>query len=257
MDDLILCHKIEPYENYCYEPPCGILDPQNENIYPILNNIYKDMAELFQSDIFHMGGDEVKYLCWNETEAVVDFMTANGWDRMTKTGFRNLWSHFQNRSLEELDKAYGKQQDVMLWTSDLTYEGRAPLYLNSSRYIIQVWEESKDLNTKDIIQQNFRLIMSNYDIMYLDCGYSAWIGNGMTNWCPPYKGWQLIYSNGPRQLTENLGLSYAEHGHKFIGGEAAMWTEQVINFNPSFLTAITRLKCRLKEWPSKVNYGRV
>ena len=43
----------------------------------------------------------------------------------------------QNRSLVELDKAYGKKQDVILWTSDLTYNGNAARYLDPSRYIIQ------------------------------------------------------------------------------------------------------------------------
>jgi hexosaminidase len=44
----------------------------------------------------------------------------------------------QNRSLAELDKAYGHKQDIILWTSDLTGNGHAALYLDPSRYIIQV-----------------------------------------------------------------------------------------------------------------------
>lgn len=57
---LALCVNQEPWQDYCVEPPCGQLNPINPNVYKILSNIYKDMADLFRSDIFHMGGDEVR-----------------------------------------------------------------------------------------------------------------------------------------------------------------------------------------------------
>ena len=125
-----------------------------------MNNIYKDMSELFVSDIFHNGGDEVNFRCWNETQEIVDFMASKGWDRNTE-GFLSLWDYYQSRSLAELDKAYGKEQDVVFWTSELTADGHAPNYLNSSRYIIQFWEDGNDPSTKELLLQNYRLIMSN------------------------------------------------------------------------------------------------
>ena len=71
LGDLALCINKEPWTKYCVEPPCGQLNPVNDNIYPILGNIYKDMSELFRSDIFHMGGDEVHMACWNETQEIL------------------------------------------------------------------------------------------------------------------------------------------------------------------------------------------
>merc|ERR1712228_955636 len=70
-----------------------------------------------------------------------------------------------------------------------------------------------------------KVIFSNYDAWYLDCGYSSWVGEG-NNWCSPYKGWQIVYDNSPREHYRNAG------GERFrekqiLGGEAAMWTEQV------------------------------
>ena len=35
----------------------------------------------------------------------------------------------------------------------------------------------------------FRMILSNSDATYLDCGYAGWVTDG-NNWCSPYKGWQ-------------------------------------------------------------------
>ncbi len=240
LGELALCYGIEPWDDYCFEPPCGVFDPSNNNLYPILNNIYKDMSELFQTDMFHMGGDEVKSRCWNETDTVLKFMNQSGWDRTTDEGFLKLWSYYQNKSLEELDKAYGKSQDVILWTNDLTDGGRAVEYLDNQRYIIQFWDDVNKNSTKSnlvkLLEQDYRLIMSNVDALYLDCGYSAWVGNERNNWCSPYKGWQRIYDNSPRKIVESYNLNYTDHKGKFMGGEAAMWTEQVIKSASSFLS---------------------
>ena len=31
--DLVLCFDIQPWDQYCAQPPCGILNPINENVY--------------------------------------------------------------------------------------------------------------------------------------------------------------------------------------------------------------------------------
>lgn len=116
MGQLALCINKEPWANYCVEPPCGQLNPVNDHIYPILGDIYKDMSELFRSDIFHMGGDEVHMSCWNETQEVLDWLKNNGRGNNNED-FLYLWSYFQNRSLTELDEAYANKQPVILWTS--------------------------------------------------------------------------------------------------------------------------------------------
>lgn len=163
LGDLALCVNKEPWTKYCVEPPCGILNPVNDNVYPILSNIYKDMSELFQSDIFHMGGDEVKMDCWNETEEILTWLKARSLSGRTNDDFLYLWSHFQNRSLEELDKAYGNKQPVILWTSGLTEEGHTDRFLDKNRYVIQIWTTGADKSIAELYQQGFRLIMSNFD----------------------------------------------------------------------------------------------
>jgi len=227
LGDMLLCYGIEPVDDYCYQPPCGVLDPSNNNIYPILNNIYKDMSELFQSDVFHMGGDEVKFKCWNETKTVLDCMESIGWDRMTDEGFLQLWSYFQNESLKQVDLAFNNNQEIILWSNEMTSEGKTPNYLDRDRYIIQFWGEANDNSTKTLIEQGYRLIMSNYDVLYLDCGYSSWVGTGLNNWCNPYKGWQIIYDNSPRKIVQDFGLNYETYKKQFVGGEGALWTETV------------------------------
>lgn len=232
MGDLVLCFGVEPWDQYCYQPPCGILNPANPKTFQVMNNIFKDMSELFQTDIFHIGGDEINFRCWNESSEIRKFMSDKGWPNST-TGFLQLWSYFHNKSLTELDAAYGNNlQKAVLWSSDLTADGNASVYIDKDRFIVQVWDEWNSKSTKKLLEDGYSLILSNYDALYLDCGFSSWVGGGLSNWCSPYKGWQLIYENGPRKTLENFTMSYADHKKQFIGGEAALWTEQVdISFN--------------------------
>ena len=228
LGQLALCVNKEPWTQYCVEPPCGQLNPVNDNIYPILGNIYKDMSELFRSDVFHMGGDEVKMDCWNETEEIVDWLKLRGMSN-DKEGFLDLWSYFQNKSLTRLDEAYGNQQPVILWTSGLTEEGHTDKYLDPKRYIIQIWTNETDPSIAELYTKGYKLIMSNFDAWYLDCGYGAWVGDGLNNWCSPYIGWQKVYQNSPRRIITNFNLTYNEE--QVLGGEAALWSEQVSFFS--------------------------
>ena len=226
MGDMVLCVDIQPWDEYCAQPPCGILNPVNDNVYKVLGNIYKDLAELFQSDMFHMGGDEVNMRCWNETKEITDWMELNGLGALDDESFLKLWSLFQNRSLAKLDASYGRTQPVILWTSDLTAKGHAEMYLDRNRYIIQFWDGLTDTSNKLLYEAGFKLIMSNVDALYLDCGFSGWVGEALNNWCSPYISWKTIYGNSPKAMTNHFNLTYNKE--QFLGGEAALWAEQVL-----------------------------
>ena len=86
--------------------------------------------------------------------------------------------------------ANGKKLPLILWTNSLTEEGHVEKYLSKDDYIIQIWTKGNDSVVKELIEKDFKVIFSNYDAWYLDCGYSSWVGEG-NNWCSPYKGWQV------------------------------------------------------------------
>ena len=56
-----------------------------------------------------------------------------------------------------------------------------------------------DAVISELINKGYRVIFSNSDAWYMDCGYSSWVGEG-NNWCSPYKGWQIVYENSPRKI---------------------------------------------------------
>ncbi|KAF5283858.1 hypothetical protein FQA39_LY04678 [Lamprigera yunnana] len=214
--NFLVCFNIQHWSDYCVEPPCGQFDPTEPLLYDALEGIYGDMIKQFNPDIFHMGGDEVSLKCWNSSEKIKDWMKNHGW-RTDEEGYMKLWNLFQSQALERLDKQVGEKIPIIMWTSTLTKKEYVDQYLPKDRYIIQIWTEAQDPQIYELLEKGYKLILSNYDALYLDCGFSSWVNEG-TNWCSPYKGWQIVYDNSP-----------SVYGNKaqFLGGEAALWTEQV------------------------------
>lgn len=69
------------------------------------------------------------------------------------------------------------------------------------------------------MERGYKLILSNYDALYFDCGFGAWVTEG-NNWCSPYIGWEKVYTN-------NFTVFDEKHRAQFLGAEAALWSEQV------------------------------
>lgn len=221
---LAVCVNQEPWQDYCVEPPCGQLNPVNPNVYTTLGKLYEDFFEMFDTDIFHMGGDEVNLNCWNTSQEIRDYLEERG-EVGTEDELVELWNVFQTQAAEKVYTAAGKSLPLVLWTSRLTENGEVEKYLNKDDYIIQIWTAGDDAVISELINKGYRVIFSNSDAWYMDCGYSSWVGEG-NNWCSPYKGWQIVYENSPRKIYRSQGGN-AENEHLILGGEAAMWTEQV------------------------------
>lgn len=215
--DVTACFNAQPWNKYCVEPPCGQLDPTQDRLYDILQKIYTDMFNVFKPDIFHMGGDEVSNSCWNSSTRIQNWMVEQGWG-LTDENFLRLWGLFQEKALEKVEQVAGKELPIILWTSHLTELPHVTKFLNKDKYIIQVWTTGADKQIFDLLNNGYKLIMSNYDALYFDCGFGAWIGAG-NNWCSPYIGWQKVYSNSPKQIA-------GTYSNQILGGEAALWSEQ-------------------------------
>ena len=112
---------------------------------------------------------------------------------------------------------------------DLTKDGHAQRYLDPARYIIQVWTSGSDVSIAQLYRQNYRLIISNFDVWYLDRGFGAWMGPSDQDMAHSalYVQWQQIYENSPRRIIEHFDLKYNQP--QILGGEAALWSEQVNN----------------------------
>jgi hexosaminidase len=72
LGELVVCTG--DWSDKALEPPGGQMNIVNENLYGVLADIYDDVAEMFDSSIWHLGGDEVLVGsdeswggCWNRT----------------------------------------------------------------------------------------------------------------------------------------------------------------------------------------------
>lgn len=217
--NMTACFNAQPWVKFCVEPPCGQLDPTVDDMYNVVEDIFSDMFALYNPDVFHMGGDEVSVNCWNSSESIRQWMTQRGWG-LTEADFMRLWGHFQSEALKRVDRvANGTHTPIILWTSRLTDEPFIDEYLDAQRYIIQIWTTGTDAVIKKILKRGFRIIVSNYDALYFDCGGPGWVQGG-NNWCSPYIGWQKVYDNNMTQIAGD----YTNH---VLGSEAAIWSEQI------------------------------
>lgn len=216
--NMTACFNYQPWQQFCVEPPCGQLDPTKDALYDVLDDIYREMYEMFDSpDMFHMGGDEVSLACWNSSQEIQTWMKEKGYS-LSVNDFMKLWGHFQDNALARLEKYVKKDTPLIMWTSKLTEIPFVDNYLNKDKYIIQVWTKGDDTQITNLLEKGYRLILSNYDALYLDCGFGGWVTDG-NNWCSPYIGWQKVYSNSPSKIG-------GAHKSLILGAEAALWSEQ-------------------------------
>jgi len=234
---LAVCLGREPWQSYCVQPPCGQMNIINDNLYPVLEKILAEYDELFSPDMFHMGGDEINLNCWKTTPEIADYVESLGGDRTDDEEYMKLWIDFQQRAYGLWSKVSNRSMPLILWTSHLTQRPATETKLDPSQYIIQIWTTGADKEIGDLLSQGYKLILSNYDAWYLDCGVSAWVGAG-NNWCAPYKSWQTVYDNSPRDIARSFQpageaaslrpaqTAPVDYSHQILGGSAALWSEQ-------------------------------
>lgn len=182
---------------YSIERNWGIFDPTFnptiEETYEFFDIFFKEMAELFNDDYMHIGGDENNGKQWNQNEQIQKFMKDNN----IKDNHA-LQSYFNNRLLKILTK-YNKK--MVGWDEILQPE-------MPTNIVIQSWRGQKSLI--ESAKQGYMGILSNG--YYIDLIQPA----------------SFHYLNDPIPFDTPLN----EKEQKFIlGGEATMWAELVTNEN--------------------------
>lgn len=221
--NLTSCYSSQPWEPCKGARPCGQLDPSKDEVYKVLEDIYRELIEYFDSpDLMHMGGDEVFFECWNASASLREWMVERKWN-LESEDFMRLWGYFQDHALASLDKVDDRQIPVILWSSTLTKEPSLTEYLDKDRYIIQVWSLGNATEIQNLLENGYKIIVTNQDALYFDCGFGSWVRDG-NNWCSPYIGWQKVYDN----RMGNIGKEFLD---QIYGAEASLFAEQVDEFS--------------------------
>ncbi|KAJ8686693.1 hypothetical protein QAD02_022487 [Eretmocerus hayati] len=218
LGELSLCVDQQPWSSYCGEPNCGQLNPLNKNSYKILEGLYHELLDLTElRDIIHLGGDEVNLECWSQYNNISMALQAQN-----TSDLHVIWADFERKLHHRVVRAnHGETPKAMiLWSSPLTKRPYLTQYLDSNIHVIQSWGGSNWPETPELLEDGFRVIISHVDAWYLDCGFGKWRETGEAA-CGEYRTWQTVYNHRPWR-------EYPSHQrHLVIGGEAAIWGEQV------------------------------
>ncbi|KAI8642475.1 beta-hexosaminidase 1 precursor [Parasitella parasitica] len=226
-------------ERLAAEPGAGQLNPIKDETYEVVDKVITEVASLFPDSLFHGGGDEPVYKCWKQDQGVVDYMKKHN-----ATGVDLLHKFLK----EELNIIQKSNKTAILWEDAVTNDD-LPI---SKDVILQVWTNP----VQKAVKKGYKVIASNYNFWYLDCGHGGWGGNDTSydeqvpptipeavskvleknevsdnyntqnwggsggDWCSPFKTWQRVYS-----YDAAFNLTEAE-AKNILGGEVALWSEQ-------------------------------
>jgi len=164
----------------------------------------------------HMGGDDVSFKCWQNSEEIQKFFTANNREASSREYFE-LWNTFQTNAYTKLQEAaQGRQVTPILHSSSF-----ARNYLDKDAYIIQLNENANDNAISDYVKNGFRVIFSNQDQWNLDCVTSTWIGDKAASCPQETPTWESFYHNSPLDILYNLGVTNARSGLPDTQGQEA------------------------------------
>jgi len=187
----------------CRGGVCGHLDPTNANVYGVLSDVYADLNDLFPSKSVHLGGDEVEFGCWRKDQGVTKWMTDRNLDPADDRDMKQLWSQFHVNQTRALDANFDGQKRLVAWTSTLTEDDLILQAFPPERSVIQIWYGKKEDKIAELINRGYKVVMSNSDELYLDCGFGYYVGEG-NSWCDPYKQWRTLYQHDPKEIYRSF-----------------------------------------------------
>ncbi|GAC99453.1 beta-hexosaminidase [Pseudozyma hubeiensis SY62] len=185
-------------------------------IVKLVSAILRKTSSLSKSLYVSSGGDEPNFHCWNlSSEAAMEPYLRPFMELVTNVtaaaGKRGLVWEEMAVKFPTVAKTLAKGSLVEIWNDP-----------NNSAIALK--------NNPDI-----NIVLAPYTYSYLDCGGSNFLGNYTgNNWCP-YVSWQQAYSFDPSAVIANATAVLAKDEklvrQSFVGGEMAVWTEQIDRTN--------------------------
>jgi len=179
------------------DPCCDLpFDATNEEVYTFLKSFFEEVSSVFPDNYLHMGGDEVKTLCW-EIPRILKWMKDHN-----ISSFHGLEQYFLTR-VQQFAVANNKL--IVNWEE--VFSSNFTLQPGT---IIQVWKDQTTL--LEVAKSGYGTLLSY-------------------NWYLNYLGttWEDVYLNEPI----SSGFTPSEEALVY-GGETCIWAEEVdeTNFQP-------------------------
>eukprot|EP00030_Apusomonadida_sp_AF-17_P008061 a846169_66.p2 GENE.a846169_66~~a846169_66.p2 ORF type:complete len:538 (-),score=209.28 a846169_66:110-1693(-) len=169
----------------------------------VVESLYNLTAAASPFPFIHTGGDEVVQACWSDNAAVVEWMKDNGLNT------QGLYQYFED-AYQGFVAALNRT--ALIWEDPFDNGLKIP-----TETIIEVWRNQATL--QEVVAAGYRAILAAP--YYLD----QQIPNATVTHYEWEDTWQNFWGSDPVS-----GLSAAE-AELVIGGEACMWSEQVMPTN--------------------------
>lgn len=183
------------------------LNPVLPATYTQLQAFFQEMAGLFPDNYMHFGGDEVVYGCWGQDASVTAFMNKHSftYDQLLNYYFTTLW-----QPLAVWNKSPVVWQEVFLAYVTLPQNA-----------IVHIWQApSGGVTVADVVSAGQRGLVSPG--WYLDHLDQTWIDMYAIE---PLSNCSAATTGSCFNITNPAEVQ------RVLGGEAAMWGEQVDQTN--------------------------
>jgi hexosaminidase len=177
------------------------LCPANEKVYPFLDKVFTEIAELFPFGYIHVGGDECAKNFWEKSDAVKQLMQKEHLKNMEE-----VQSYFEKR-VENIVESKGKK---LIGWDEILEGGLAP------NAVVMSWRGMK--GGIEAAKMGHQVVMSPTTFVYLDYMQGD----------PIYES--KVYATLRLNTTYQFEPVPDGVDPKFIlGGQANLWTEQIYN----------------------------
>lgn len=185
-----------------------VYDVADPKVYQFLTDVLDEVIALFPSTVIHIGGDEVKYTHWKESESIAAYMKEKNLATPA-----DLQIYFTNSISQYLNT---KGNRMMGWNEIMghnlhEYQDASDTKSNqklAQGTIVHFWKGDEDL-VNQAVSNGYEIVNSLHSNTYLDYDYGA---------IPLSKAY------GFDPIPKNLDVKYHD---KVIGTGAQMWGEWI------------------------------
>lgn len=240
----------------------GVLDHaydiSNPKVYEFLTSVLDEVMELFPSEVIHIGGDEVRYGQWKESESIQSYMKENN-----LTSYAELQVFFTNRISHYLE---GKGRKMMGWNEILGHnlhkyqaeKDAKPGQQLAKETIIHYWTGSLDL-AKEAAGSGYKIVNSLMNDTYISIDYEKLPLSKAYAFEPVPEGLDPALHNKVLGLgCELWGEHLSTNGHmqymafpRIAAYAEVGWSERENKDYESFLLALEKFK---KHWKKRGIY---
>eukprot|EP01022_Parablepharisma_sp_SALTPOND_P008168 TRINITY_DN135309_c0_g1_i1.p1 TRINITY_DN135309_c0_g1~~TRINITY_DN135309_c0_g1_i1.p1 ORF type:complete len:891 (+),score=44.51 TRINITY_DN135309_c0_g1_i1:940-3612(+) len=205
LNDIVTCYDtVTPYYlPHVYQlhggPSMGVLDPTLNLTYEFAEKVIMDVMEYFGGEYIHLGGNDLKYSCWEKRESITQFMREHN-----ISSYPLLATYFMQR----INKIVQQQKKIIRYIDSNT------LNLQYSKdEILQYIGISKDIREFVSKFPDNPIILSPFDYIDLSCGYGDKYGGNTA--CGSHRTWLKMYMLEPDNLVGEE--------NRVLGAEALAW----------------------------------